>query len=87
MPLIRLDCDAMQPGGKSAVAAKLAELVPRLDESFLGAILSFGDIARHSQAQPVNLVDMQAIQLLKRACVGPLRPGDPVSFVVYPGLV
>ncbi len=65
----RIDGDAVQPGRERAVAAKLREFPPRLDEGLLGAVFRFTDIAGHPQAQSIHLVDMQAVQGLKCFCI------------------
>jgi hypothetical protein len=75
----------VQPCSKSALTAELFELVPCLDEGFLGAILGFRHVAGHTQAKPINLIDMHAVEPLERAGISLLRPGNPVGFVSNPG--
>ena len=62
----RVDGDAVQPGREGALATELADLVPGLDESFLRTVFRLADISGHPQAKAVNLVDVEAVQGLKR---------------------
>ena len=77
----RVDRNAMKPGCKRAVTAKLAQLVPGLDERLLRTVLSLADVSRHAKTKPVNLVYMQPIKGLKRARIRSLCLAYPGCFI------
>ena len=76
----RVDRDAVQPGCKRAVTAKLIQLVPRLDKRFLRSVLGFADVSRHPQTKSVDFVHMQPIKGLKCPRIRSLC-------LAYPGLL
>ncbi|MNM80051.1 hypothetical protein D3C81_920010 [compost metagenome] len=74
--LCRVDGNAVQPGIKSTVAAKIPKRPVSLDESFLRHILGFMGVVYKTHDQPENLVLILQHQQIERSPVAALNALD-----------
>ncbi len=72
----RIDGDAVQPGIKSTVTAKIRKRAVGFDKGFLRNVLSLVRIMYEAHNQPKNLVLIFQNQQIKSPLVSPLHPLD-----------
>ena len=72
----RIDGDAVQPGIKGTVSAKVSKRAVGFDEGFLRNVLSLVRIMYEAHDQPKNLVLIFQNQQIKSPLVSPLHPLD-----------
>ena len=70
----------MQPGREAALAPEGTQFLPGSDKGLLGQILRLGRVRAHSEAEPIDLGNMQPIELLEGCRITSLGVADEIGF-------
>ena len=55
--------ESMKPRGKCGLSAEAADLAEEMEESLLGHVFGFGDVAEHAEAEGVDAAFVEGVEL------------------------